>query len=204
MGDCIKCRERAELKAEVGDAFHGETWSGRIEPSGEKVWYNVSRAKEILAACPVPANFLADVSVRQLWEMQVSKSHVEAAHLEHVDMSDPVLLATTAVDGPNDYITLIDGNHRVARAFRDGIETLKAVKFSKAFSQTLLIDPREAVLNELLVEILATGGRVDSVDGVFVVTGGNPAPQTLDDHPLRLGFLSAIRSGPAVFNLPRL
>lgn len=202
---CSKCRARTERLAAQSDGVQfGETWSGKPEPFSEKVWYNVSLARQLLAPhWPLPADLLEDVSVAELWAAQVSVSQFEAGHLDHVDLADPLLLVTTHETPEGGSVTLIDGIHRVARAHRDGIESLKAVRLSLAVSQTLLIDPQEAVFEELVNEILATGGEIKPHGRAMVVVGGNPAPQAPDDHPLRAEMLAAIRGGPTAFDISR-
>jgi hypothetical protein len=206
---CIKCDQRAELIKMLGEgkAEHvGTTWSGKVACYPEKVWFDVSAAKKTLAACPpIPPELYDRVSVKMLWDTQVSKSEVVAEHLDHVDTTDPVLLVTTHRDAltGEDWVTLIDGNHRVARAYRDGVEYLSAIRLGIAFSRAIMIPPARAVLDELLTEILNTGGKSDITEAGLVIAGGNPAPQTADDHPLRAEYLAAFRNNVVVLQLPR-
>jgi hypothetical protein len=179
----------------------GETWSGRVDAFPQKVWYNVTLAKTVMAAVPVPYELLQDISVAMMWECQVSKSEVHAEHLDHVDTTDPILLVTTHTDPRGDWVTLIDGNHRVARAYRDGVEFIKGITLSEDFSRRIMLDPREAVFDELITELLATGGKVDVTDAAVIIAGGNPAPSTPDDHPYREELIRVIRGGPALFPL---
>ncbi len=200
---CFKCAKRLEvIAASASGKPYGETWSGKVDAYPEKVWYNVGLAKKVLAACPaVPVELLEDISVPMMWECQVSKSEVVREHLDHVNTSDPILLVTTHNDPRGDWVTLIDGNHRVARAYRDGVPTIKGVRLGYDFSRSLLMDPRECVFDELVNELLATGGKVDVTDAAVIISGGNPAPSTDDDHPYRETLLKTIRGGPALFPL---
>ena len=53
-----------------------------------------------------------------------SFSKVDVSHLPSVDVSKPVILAEIA---PGSY-NVIDGNHRMEKARRDGVETIRAYR----------------------------------------------------------------------------
>ncbi len=76
----------------------------------------------------IPTVFLNSTSRKfpnSSYRIQVSSSpHINESHLDSVDISKPVILAEIA---PGRY-NLIDGNHRVEKAFRLGIEKICAFR----------------------------------------------------------------------------
>ncbi len=194
---CSKCDEHQLIRS---GAYIGENWTGLI--NDVRTWYDVGLAKMILAKCPpIDVALLEEYSVAELWENQVRHSETVEGHIGHVDMAVPILVATigTADDG-RDICQLIDGLHRVTRAHREGIATIKGIHLSHAFSRGLIIDPEIAVLNEVAEELLASGGRMVEIETErgkrLAVVGGSLRPQNGFDHPERLKYLS--KRGPIV------
>jgi hypothetical protein len=59
-------------------------------------------------------------------KMYVMRISVNAEHLDHVSMEKPIIIVPKPKRlGDNEMV--IDGHHRIARAIRDGIKTLKCV-----------------------------------------------------------------------------
>lgn len=194
---CVKCDKRAAMLA---DSAYRNIWSGRLSGYPHKVWFDVSKAKEYLAAHPaVPVL----VPIAHLWEVQVRFSEVVVEHLDHVNTADPILLFVTRVVEGTPYFTVVDGQHRVTRAHRDGVEEIPAIGFGLEASMSFMCNPREMVWEELFAEIEATGGRVHLHGATIIAIGGNPAPQTEDDHPYRAEALTMLKGngGLNVFNL---
>jgi len=83
--------------------------------------FNITKMTEHIQGNPdviVPE----EVSVKELYKfLSINESHVDS-----VDISKPVILAEIA---PSRY-NLIDGQHRVEKAYRMGIETLQAYKLN--------------------------------------------------------------------------
>lgn len=208
---CEKCRQHFDLfqaRLLLGGQNHGERWSGVVTRDGvaEPRWYDVSRAKNALAAAGARPEHAEPFSVPMLWYAQIRHSYIVESHLPHVDHDAPILLVTTHVDPTRgDCITLVDGIHRVARAYRAGEPTVRGFKFSLAFSDTLIVEPRVAILDELIAEAVASGAKIVTVDGVPCVSGGRLRDSTPDDHPLRAEMVAEFRRGPTVVNvnLPR-
>lgn len=198
---CEKCNQRRLFAERFSDGSIGEVWSGVI--SGEKRWFNVGKLKAYFAAVGgVGPEYHRDVSVDMLWRDQVSLSYIVTGHLPHVDMSDPVILVTTAIDIHGANVTLVDGIHRIARGHAEGRETLKAIICSVEMSKSIEVPAEVAVLEELATEIIATGGKIGTFNGAIVFSGGSPRPQSAEDHPLRGEYLKAIMTGPLSFDLP--
>lgn len=200
---CEKCRQHFELfqaRMLLGGHHYGERWSGVVNT--EHRWYDVSRAKNTLEANRVGREHCQRFAVAPLWEAQIRDSYIVEEHLPHTDPDAPILLVTTHVDPLHgDCITLIDGIHRIARAFREGRATVVGFKFSLAFSNTLLVEPRQAILDELIAEACATGAKITEVNGVPCVSGGTLRDATPDDHPLRAAMVAEFRRGPTLVNV---
>lgn len=71
-------------------------------------------------------------------EFHSSFSRIDESHIDSVDVSKPVIIAEIA---PSRY-NLIDGNHRVEKARRDGIETLPSYRLTVEKHLSFLIDKK--------------------------------------------------------------
>lgn len=200
---CEKCEQWHALQesAKLYGERYGETWSGVV--NGERVWYDVSAARSIIGAAVRAARegrtepaATQEFSVSDLWEHQVKTAYVVAEHLAHVDTAEPVIMAVTHVEPEGEYLSLIDGTHRLARAYFEKRPTIAAYRLSYAFSKTLKIDSEAAVTSEIVTEALASGATVEAVADGFVIRGGSLRPSTADDHPLRAVLLERLRAEP--------
>lgn len=206
---CEKCKQNFELfqtRLLLGGIHYGERWSGKIDFNGrpEHRWYDVSKARNMLEASGAGDEDRENFSVAALWQSQVSLSYIDEGHLHHTDPAAPVLLVTTHVDRVHgDSATLIDGIHRVARAKREGRANVSGFRLSLLVSQMLLIEPRQAVLDELATEAVASGGIVREINGAPYVIGGTLRDSTADDHPLRAEMVAEFRRGPVALTLPQ-
>lgn len=201
-GVCEKCAQHAELyHATLALGKHyGERWSGVV--NGEHRWYDVSRAKNVLESHNITRDRCQRFSVSALWETQIRDSYIVEGHLYHTDPTAPVILVTTHVDPDRgDCLTLVDGIHRVARAHRECVSYIDGIKLSLAFSDSLLVEPREAILDELIAEAASTGGKLVVRDGVAEIVGGTVRDAKPTDHPLRASMIEAFRRGPVLVNL---
>jgi uncharacterized protein (DUF2164 family) len=82
--------------------------------------FNITKLSEYIFSNP--GLFTAEeVSVKEIYR---ESSHINESHLDSVDISRPVILAEIALDRYN----LIDGNHRVEKAFRLGVEKIQAFR----------------------------------------------------------------------------
>ena len=75
-------------------------------------------------------------------DIDLFKVHVDEGHLDHVDMTRPILvshvpsgLGLTGDDMARPKV--IDGHHRIARAIRDGLETVPYVMLTEAESDLI-------------------------------------------------------------------
>lgn len=128
---CVKCRQ---YHAVIAD-HHVEYFATWLYGGGELA-FNVTEAKRLLWGQRVEA-----VAVGPLYENQVAHNELDAGHLDHVDLESPIIMALRDVGEPDLYAYLIDGNHRVARAHRDGIPTLPAYWLEPHETQKILIPP---------------------------------------------------------------
>jgi len=84
--------------------------------------FNVSRILEYLETKPTEVEFV-EIAVCDLDHGFLS---LNESHVDSVDLSRPVLLAEIS---PGQY-NLIDGQHRVAKATRQGVNTLRAYRLT--------------------------------------------------------------------------
>ena len=206
---CVKCQQNELIRSVQDRGMSAEVWTGNVEGVG-RVWYSVSAARAALARIVETGGVIGEAdyewfSVAMLWETQISKSEIVAEHLDHVNTAEPVFLVTTGETEQGDNVTLIDGNHRVARAHRDGVKFVKGLRFSLAFSNDIRIPPERAILEDLIQELLTTGAVVsflDTPDGrVPVLSGGTLRPSGPDDHPLRAEIVANLKNGPKLVPL---
>jgi hypothetical protein len=82
--------------------------------------FNISRMLSVIRENPdlFP---VGEVAVKEIYSVS---PYINEGHLDSVNVSEPVLLAEIAPDRYN----LIDGHHRVEKAHRQKIETLKAYR----------------------------------------------------------------------------
>jgi len=95
--------------------WDGDTFEYQI-PGYEPILWSVRRAERALAEGELMAT--VDMTLEQM-RMVVERNYVDPAHLDRVDPSAPGIGAPLVWEGAIQYI-LIDGNHRCARALRDG------------------------------------------------------------------------------------
>jgi len=82
--------------------------------------FNITKLSEYISSNP--GLFTAEeVAVKEIHRESL---HINESHLDSVDISRPVILAEIA---PGQY-NLIDGNHRVEKAFRLGVEKIRAFR----------------------------------------------------------------------------
>lgn len=84
--------------------------------------FNITKMLDYIALQP-DAVEMVDVSVDDFYE---GFSSLNEAHVQSVDVNRPVLLGEIS---PGHY-NLIDGNHRVAKAARQGLKTLRAYRLN--------------------------------------------------------------------------
>lgn len=196
---CQKC----EANANIAAGYTSEVWTGFFD--GQKRWYDMSRAKRTLAAAGgVPESRLVEIDVDELWHAQVSHWEFDPERLPHVDLAEPLILGATETTPAGDVLSLMDGIHRVARAYVERVPTLKAIQLSLAFTADIRIPDEAAVLEELATEIVLTGGSVVGLPGgQILLAGGQVAPLAANDHPLRAVYLSHLAAGKgrAVFDV---
>ncbi|MFH0758499.1 MAG: hypothetical protein V2B15_14520 [Bacteroidota bacterium] len=82
--------------------------------------FNITKISQYILSNP--GLFIAEEMAVK--EIHTKSSHINESHLDSVDISKPVILAEIA---PGRY-NLIDGNHRVEKAFRLGIEKICAFR----------------------------------------------------------------------------
>jgi len=92
-----------------------------LYPNGIFV-FNVSRMLEYLETKPTGVEFV-EIAVCDLDHGFLS---LNESHVDSVDLSHPVVLAEIS---PGQY-NLIDGQHRVAKALRRGVNTLRAYRLT--------------------------------------------------------------------------
>lgn len=114
-------------------------------------WFNIPKAYQIVQGREpqeVPTAAAAgwvEYPPRADGSFNILKRHVLVEHLDHVDMSKPVMFArypATSVDADKlkDSALLIDGTHRIARAVRDGHPTVKIFLLSHEETESILLD----------------------------------------------------------------
>jgi len=86
--------------------------------------FNITRVWEVIEN-NLDKFFLEDIPVNNLYS---SFSNIDEDHVDAVDISRPVLLAEIT---PGQF-TLIDGNHRMQKAKRLGLSTIKAYRLNIA------------------------------------------------------------------------
>lgn len=82
--------------------------------------FNITKLSEYISSNPGLFSE-EEVFVKEIYR---ESPHINESHLDSVDVSKPVILAEIA---PGRY-NLIDGNHRVEKAFRLGIEKIRAFR----------------------------------------------------------------------------
>lgn len=63
---------------------------------------------------------------------------INEGHLDHVDMSKPIIIVQRPAATLQDGDLVIDGHHRIARAMRDGLKMIKCVVLTQEETQSLL------------------------------------------------------------------
>lgn len=198
---CEKCQQWRGLQetSKMYGRVYGETWSGVV--NGRHVWYDVSAAREaIRQALEIDrANGggvirTQEFSVAELWENQAHSAYIVAEHLAHVDMSEPVILAVTHRKATQEYLSLIDGTHRLARARNEGRLTISAYRLSYVFSDMIRIPTETALIMEIVTEAVSTGASVESTEDGIVIRGGTLRESTPADHPRRAELVELVRS----------
>lgn len=93
--------------------------------------FNITKMKDFINSRPdifVPE----DIDVKGKYYSFIS---VNEEHMPNVELSEPVILAEIA---PNNF-NLIDGRHRIEKAHRMGIETIKAYKVNAIYLPDFIV-----------------------------------------------------------------
>lgn len=199
---CRRCLDRKRAQETAGPA--GTVWSGTV--FGVERWFNVSKAFEPirLAEKLSPAlisEFRIDVSVAELWDAQVSKWEVETDHVPHVNLLDPILLATFVEPGHPPSQIIIDGIHRVAKAHALGVDTLPAYRLTPEATLASEMTAEQFFTDQILTELVYSGAQLVPVGGTLVVSGGKPPVLKPDDHPVRRRLIRMMLDGPTMVQL---
>jgi hypothetical protein len=144
------------------------------------LWFDIALAEQIIKDKPRKAPWAGEADVALFKDIiayppvegkiYVLRISINEGHLDHVDMTKPIIIV------PRPKVTLaegdivIDGHHRIARAMRDGLKTIKFVVLTREETQTLIPrdardDSREAKAFLKRVERrrqLSGGGRVNA------------------------------------------
>jgi len=114
------CQKCDEMKTDGPETFY--FWNAS---------FDVEKAKELAKnhkVCVADTACFKDIVAYPPIEgkIYVLRISVNAEHLDHVSMEEPIILVPKPKRlGDNEMV--IDGHHRIARAIRDGIKTLKYV-----------------------------------------------------------------------------
>ena len=93
--------------------------------------FNITKMKDFINSRPdifVPE----DIAVKGKYHYFIS---VNEEHMPNVELSEPVILAEIS---PNSF-NLIDGRHRIEKAHRMGIETIKAYKVNATYLPDFIV-----------------------------------------------------------------
>jgi hypothetical protein len=118
------------------------------------IWFDIAKAEQILKDKPRKEPWAGEADVTLFKDiiayppiaghMYAFRIGIHEEHLDHVDMTKPIIIV------PRPKVTLatgdivIDGHHRIARAMRDGLKTIKFVVLTTEETQTLIpIDARD-------------------------------------------------------------
>jgi len=114
-------------------------------------WYDITKAEKF-----VKAEDIGEIPIEKLSPLvdyprnpqdimgDMTKVPVCIEHLDHIDMTKPIILAYR----PKDFeegkrkILVVDGHHRIARAIRDGLKSLQAYLLSEEETDKILTDNR--------------------------------------------------------------
>jgi hypothetical protein len=117
-----------------------------------QVWYDVDKgyriaAEEKVELETVPVSILQNIvqyPKRSDGKFDLFLVQIDEEHLDHVDPDKPLLFAREPPpeDGRIRRSMLIDGHHRLARAIRDGKETISGYSLSDAQTNRIMRDNR--------------------------------------------------------------
>lgn len=102
--------------------------------------FNIDRAKRLIGELGLVPQSIDVASLRSCvtWPkppdvndagrrvIRLQWARINYDHVPHVDATIPIILATFELDGTGPRLAPIDGHHRIARAMRDGLDTLPA------------------------------------------------------------------------------
>jgi hypothetical protein len=177
----------------------GETYSGKIDGLGWKVWdvtgLLAAAAGEYLEYCPVHP-----IPVAGAWEAK-RLGQYDAVNLDHVDAEPLLAVCYPAADGGVN-IHVIDGMHRLARAARDGAATIPARMVPLGLAARFEIPLALYAADLVAQEMLASGGRpMAGPGGVMMIVGGSVGPDDPADPPEVNALRQAARRGPVAADI---
>lgn len=177
-----------------------EMWEGVID--GVRRYFDIYKIKQWLLRCPVPPDRLRQFDVAEMWHSQVCRAQLVAEHIDHVTFDEPVLIGTLFNSHGDVTGHVMDGQHRVAKAFRLKIKTLPAIQLSVEATEAAEVPEDLYVMSEITRELVESGAVIKFLaNGTPVICGGKCPQPKPGDSPARVRMLRAIAGGPAVVNL---